>query len=230
MALYPSGYKPDTRAEMNGLKFYKNGARGAFFAQSRNVTTNDSIFADNRGGMLMKGTTKYELNNVTIIGVSENQKAILAENRRTYRQWQTDQCQRQKDIDGVGFRFNSGIGLGSTFNGINFQGFSGNDNCESSDAITAEKTNIRHGLQDSLHLFSDITFDSDSNRLSFCLALEPGLAENGGDARNLAVNDLEGTINLAGVPGFYLQEDDPIEDAFLNGNCAPEGGEFTYML
>ena len=33
----------------------------------------------------MKGTTKYELNNVTIIGVSENQKVILAENRRTYR-------------------------------------------------------------------------------------------------------------------------------------------------
>lgn len=164
------------------------------------------------------------MNNVTIIGVSENQKTILSENRRTYRQYQTDNCRRQKHIDGVGYRLNSGLGLGSSFNGIAFEGFSGNDYCESSDAITAELTNVRHGVQDSSPYFKDITFDSDSNRLSFCLALEPGRAENGGDVRNLAVDDTRATINVEGVPGFFLQADDPVEDAFLNGNCSPQGG------
>ena len=35
MALYPSGYSPKGRAVFNRLKFYKNGVRGAFFAQSK---------------------------------------------------------------------------------------------------------------------------------------------------------------------------------------------------
>lgn len=224
MALYPSGYKPDTRAVMNRLKFYKNGVKGAFFAQSRNVTTNDSIFSDNSGGMLMKGTTKYELNNITIIGVSDNQKAILAENRRTYRQYRTNHCLWSKHIDGFGIRINSGVKMGSSFNNITFKGFSGNDECLSSDAIVAERVNIRHGLQDSDPIFKDMSFDSDTDRVSFCRVLEPGLAENGGDAGNVGINDWEGHINPAGIPGFYLLDDDPVADEFLGGNCEAAGG------
>lgn len=101
--LYPSGYSPE-RAVFNRLMFYKNGERGAFFAQSKNITTNDSIFSDNKGGMLMKGTQLYELNNVTVIGVSENTKAIRAEGRNT--DWRADHCMRSKKIDGIGFRIN----------------------------------------------------------------------------------------------------------------------------
>ena len=42
--------------------------------------------------------------------------------------------------------------------------------------------------------------------------------------RNLAVNDLEGTINLSREPGFFLQFDDDVAEAFLGGNCYSEGG------
>lgn len=107
---------------------------------------------------------------------------------------------------------------------MRFEGFTGNDECTASDAIVAERTNIRHGLMDSDHSFEDISFDSDSNRVSFCLALEPGAAENGGDAGNIALGDVHGTVHPSGVPGFYIQDNDPIADAFLSGNCQASGG------
>ena len=115
---------------------------------------------------MMKGNTRYIIQNVTVIGVSDNVKTILAESRNT--DWRTSHCGFSKYIDGVGFRVNGGIDGGAKFINMTFKGFAGNDECEESSAIVAEKTNVRHGLMDCEHQYEDILFDSATNRVSFC--------------------------------------------------------------
>ena len=60
----------------------------------------------------MKGNTRYIIQNVTVVGVSDNVKKILAETRNTDRR--TNHCAFNKNIEGVGFRVNGGIGGGKS--------------------------------------------------------------------------------------------------------------------
>ena len=61
---------------------------------------------------MMKGNTRYIIQNVTVVGVSDNVRTILAESRNTDRR--TNHCTFVKNIEGVGFRVNGGIGGGKS--------------------------------------------------------------------------------------------------------------------
>jgi hypothetical protein len=79
---YPSGYLPDSEAELVGIKSYRNSF-GLFIHVSSNIVVEGGLFADNKISIDVDRDEFVTVDGPTIIGESESYRQYLASKRLT---------------------------------------------------------------------------------------------------------------------------------------------------
>mmetsp|Transcript_35431 Transcript_35431/g.35940 ORF Transcript_35431/g.35940 Transcript_35431/m.35940 type:complete len:642 (-) Transcript_35431:225-2150(-) len=166
------------------------------------------------------------IEDVTVVGISDHRKQLVAEGRA-----RTNGCQHSNwELVGITIQPNQGAGLGTIFNRVHFENFDNATGCAGSHAILVEHDQVREGIYNSQVTLSDITFGnntSEAHRVDACKSI---YTSPEGPVTNIAIEDHEGAIT--GVPGFLVQENDSALRTFLpdgGASCRPMAGGCLYF-
>lgn len=205
IAFYPLSYRPPSAAVSRRLVSTRNGAAGIRVGGAERIRLEGGLVADNMGGGVETSGGKLNIvKDMTVVLKSAHQEMLLADGRST------------KNPCSVGITYPNDKGPGSEFYGVKFEGYNGTG-C-SKTALAGSNISPRHRLLQSFPIFSNLTFDSETHRISVCAA-----TSGSKPIRNIAYDDLTATVTPAG--GFLVQDDDPALTTFLpEGNCTALGG------
>ena len=131
MKTYPTGYVPDNRAKLLGLKVYRNTATGLFLHLTHNIDVENSTFFGNQVGIDIDRADSIKIENTQIIGLDEfsNQSSSFIQNL----------CRNQLiGVELHSWKDNEN-NLGVTLDSLNFSGFT-DGSCLGSIPISVDST------------------------------------------------------------------------------------------
>jgi len=225
IALYPIGYVPrvgrkSKQAVLKNVVTFKNTGNGVFLHSSENIKIEGGYFGDNKISMRNFRVPKVVVEDVTVVGTSDNMRQLMAEGRiRDI--W----CWGNGERVGITFNPNAPGDQQIVLNRVSFHNFDdAGPKCSDAHALFMESEQVREGIYNGQVKFSGVTFTntSEEHRVDVCRSMNTPPKDEG-PVTNIAIEDHEGAFT--GVPGFLVQENDSALRTFL-----PDGGDSCRLM
>jgi hypothetical protein len=218
---FPQGLTPISPTTWTNSTIYRNRGHGIFLHNTKDVTLDGFLLADNKLSIDLYMADKIFITNSVIRGYTEDfERNVKSDPSKSMKHcWPKPDPSRFSPITGIRMHSNAKtVGYGTNvIANVTFSDFNPETGCNPSSAAISTNTDVRENKYTGLLALGSLTFESgteSANMISLCDAKANGVTD-------ISIPDSAGSINPTdNTPGYIVTDTGNTECVLMANTCA----------